>query len=214
MKRIIAVIAILLIVLFGGCQMKKDVKPSEMSPNDLPDERAFQDEFTREFLQSAEETRPGYYPFLSKTGKYAMDFPGGGVINKPSYSLRKNNFEFIDTWISRSNDNGASLSIMYYGSHDAKQIEDHLDWFKDRLGSNVEFEEHAYKNKNKITYFSNFIDKDFNHMVAFLQNTEKPGGIELIYTVDCLLDNQCKEDENLNKEIFLDWINSIEFIND
>ena len=141
-----------------------------------------------------------------------MDFPAGGVISKPPYSLRNNSFEFIDTWISRSNETGASLSIMYYGSHDATQIENQLDWFKNRLGSDIKFEEHAYN--RKIVYFSSFIDKDFNHMVAYLQNIEEPGGIELIYTVDCLIGNQCEEDEILNKDTFLDWINSIEFLND
>ena len=79
MKRSIALILILFILLVG-CQ--KELKPSEMNHNDLPDERAFQDEFTRDFLQSIDETRPGYYPFLSRTGKYNMDFPASGVISK------------------------------------------------------------------------------------------------------------------------------------
>ena len=89
-------ILIFLMILLGGCQIGKEVKPSEMHPNDLPDERAFEDEFTRDFIQSVDETRPGYYPFLSKTGKYKMDFPAGGDIIKRAYSINNDSYEFIN----------------------------------------------------------------------------------------------------------------------
>src|SRR5699024_3922117 len=106
-------ILIFLMILLGGCQIGKEVKPSELHPNDLPDERAFQDEFTREFLQSVEETRPGYYAFLSKTGKYEMDFPAGGIISKPAYEIRNRSFEYLDVNISYPDKTAASLMVMY-----------------------------------------------------------------------------------------------------
>ena len=47
----------------------QDIKLSEMNPEDLPDVRAFEDEFTRGILQSTEETRSGYYPFFIRDEK-------------------------------------------------------------------------------------------------------------------------------------------------
>ena len=43
-----------LIILLGGCQVDKDetsTNPSEIDKEDLPEVRAFNDSFTREFLQ-------------------------------------------------------------------------------------------------------------------------------------------------------------------
>lgn len=48
-----------------GKENEKDIKPSEMKAEDLPDVRALQDEFTRSFIESTEEVEPGYYSFLS-----------------------------------------------------------------------------------------------------------------------------------------------------
>ena len=211
MKRIIAVIAILLIVLFGGCQMKKDVKPSEMSPNDLPDERAFQDEFTREFLQSAEETRPGYYPFLSKTGKYKMDFPAGGLIDNLGYTIKKSNFEFLDVGITYNDQTGANLTLTYYHENKINDIDNHLSWFQGRLGEPYDLE--VYENETHNIYYSGFERSNFNYQVAYIQNKEGAGGIELIYFIKCP-NNDCHGLNLLNKQEFLDWMNTIEFIND
>ncbi|GGK08427.1 hypothetical protein GCM10007063_33550 [Lentibacillus kapialis] len=47
MKYFISILLILSIVTLGGCGMGQDQskKPSEMNPEDLPDVRAFNDEF-------------------------------------------------------------------------------------------------------------------------------------------------------------------------
>jgi hypothetical protein len=56
----------------------------------------FKDDFTRSFIQSIEETSPGYYPFLSATGRYEMDFPEDTIIfGEPAYSLEKERFESL-----------------------------------------------------------------------------------------------------------------------
>src|SRR5699024_6062542 len=94
------------VIVLGGCQMdKKDniegkestenVDPKDTETDELPEVRAFQDEFTRGFLQSREETRPGYYPFLSGTGSFKMDFPAEGKLGVKSYNIREENYEAI-----------------------------------------------------------------------------------------------------------------------
>src|SRR5690625_3949211 len=87
-----------LIILLGGCQVDKDetsTNPTEIDKEDLPDVHAFEDEFTRKFLQSTEETEEGFYPFLSKTKRYKMDFPAGGVIDDRMYSVKENVHEEV-----------------------------------------------------------------------------------------------------------------------
>src|SRR5690625_7276960 len=66
-----------------------------METGDLPEVRAFQDDFTRSFLHSTEETRPGYYPFLSGTEAFKLDFPAEGKLGEKSYNIREKNYEAI-----------------------------------------------------------------------------------------------------------------------
>src|SRR5699024_10845192 len=75
MKYYSALFLTLTMIFLSGCQLsnespsaqpkdeQKELKPADMDDEDLPDMGAFQDEFTRGFLQSTEETRTGYYPF-------------------------------------------------------------------------------------------------------------------------------------------------------
>ena len=102
MKKKISCFLCLTLILLGGCQMnnesknpeleaveeaQEDLLPQDMPAEDLPQVEAFQDEFTRSFLQSTEETRPDYYPFLSNTGAFEMDLYKESRVNERSYSL-------------------------------------------------------------------------------------------------------------------------------
>ena len=204
-------ILIFLMILLGGCQIGKEVKPSEMHPNDLPDERAFQDEFTREFLQSVEETRPGYYPFLSKTGKYKMDFPAGGVIDKGGYTINETYFEFLDVGITYPDQTGANLTLSYNSENKIENIEDHLNWFRGRLGDPYDLE--AYEKEAYDFYYTGFERSGFSYQVVYIQNKKVAGGIELIYFTECSKNN-CQGQSLLNKQDFFDWINTIKFIDE
>ncbi|GAA0310560.1 hypothetical protein GGQ92_001629 [Gracilibacillus halotolerans] len=211
MKPGIALILMLLITMLSGCQIGKDVKPSEMDPKDLPDERAFQDEFTREFLQSVEETKPGYYPFLSKTGKYKMDFPAGGLIDKFGYTINKTYFEFLDVGIKYPDQTGANLTISYNRENKMDNIENHLRWFQGRLGEPYDLEK--YEEKTYNFYYTGFERSGFSYQVAYIQNKKVAGGIELIYFTECQKNN-CQGQSLLNKQDFFDWIKTIQFIDD
>ena len=208
MNRPIALILIFF-TLLTGCQ--KELKPSEMNPNDLPDERAFEDEFTREFLQSAEETRPGYYPFLSKTGKYKMDFPAGGVITKQPYTLKKSNFEFLSIGILNPDESEARISLTYYSENQKDKLDLHLNQFQGRIGKDIDFE--AIEKDNATIFYSNFQRNNFNNYVAYIQRNNESGGIELLYSNRCVTSNGCNEDGAQRKAIN-DWIESVEFIKD
>src|SRR5690625_1823654 len=98
-KHNLMIILLMSIILLVGCQLNKkadtereksskSVEPKYMETEDYPDVPAFQDKFTRGFLQSTEETRQGYYPFLSGTEGFELDFPTEGSLGKDHIILK------------------------------------------------------------------------------------------------------------------------------
>ena len=192
--------------------MGKELKPSERNPDDLPDERAFQDEFTRAFLQSIDETRPGYYPFLSNTGRYKMDFPAGGDIIKRAYSINNDSYEFINANYFFNDDTIAFFQLKFFSENDTEKLAFHLDILQGRLSKKLNFEIHNYSDIE--IYYDSFQRNDFDYHVAYIQNISKSstGGIEFVYSIDCK-ENSCTGENSLSKQHFLEWVQTIEFIN-
>ena len=205
---------LLVVIVLGGCQLgnsNKNQKPSEMDAEDLPDVEAFNDEFTRDFLQSVEETEEGFYPFLSGTGKYKMDFPAGGVIDDKMYTNRDNIHE--DVPISIEDDTGFGMSVLYFSDDNKKLLEDNLDAFKTRLGYEGEFEK--LEKSNRTIYYANQEDDVFRTYAAYILNGKNSGAIEVIYNIDCQDEKEeiCEKNKESDKERALKWIESVEFIN-
>ena len=213
MKYFISVLLVLSIVTLGGCGMGPDQnkKPSEMNPEDLPEVRAFQDEFTRDFLQSTEETRDGYYPFLSGTGKYKMDFPAGGEIDDKMYSIKEKGYEEVP--VSIKDGNGYSIQISYYSHHKVDQIKSYLDNFKLLVGYDGDFKK--LKKDDQSLFYANFKSKGFHNFIGYIQNTKDMGGIEVVYEIDCRDEKEqvCAENRQSDEERVMKWMKSIQFIN-
>ena len=205
---------LLVVIVLGGCQLgnsNKNQKPSEMDAEDLPDVEAFNDEFTRDFLQLVEETEEGFYPFLSGTGKYKMNFPAGGVIDDKMYTNRDNIHE--DVPISIEDDTGFGMSVLYFSDDNKKLLEDNLDAFKTRLGYEGEFEK--LEKSNRTIYYANQEDDVFRTYAAYILNGKNSGAIEVIYNIDCQDEKEeiCEKNKESDKERALKWIESVEFIN-
>ncbi|MEC5422975.1 hypothetical protein QGM71_05615 [Virgibacillus sp. C22-A2] len=187
-------------------------KPSEMDPDELPDTRAFEDEFTREFLQSTEETRPGYYSFLSGNGKYEMDFPAGGVVGEKSYALKEEDYEGIS--IGVDNYNGTESYIkLNYNSLDEKGREDTiLDMINHQFNGELEFDK--FTSENSTLYLSYFEDDETYYAYAgFLQNEVENGGIRIIYETKCVGGKEeCEGIKAESKDMMKQQIESIQFI--
>src|SRR5690625_2566820 len=175
-----------------------------MNPDDLPDERAFQDEFTREFLQSVEETRPGYYPFLSKTGKYKMDFPGDGNVSKAFYRKIKGYEAF-----SASIPEQGYFTLHFDDSRTIENLPYYLDAFQGRIGKEINLE--ILEIDSKVIYYNFFHRKNYEHHVAYLHPKNNNGGLEIIYTLDCLEGFNCDKPNSNEKQDILNWIKSIQF---
>ncbi|WP_077706036.1 hypothetical protein [Virgibacillus dokdonensis] len=190
-------------------ESEKTKKPSEMNPEDLPDVRAFQDEFTRGFLQSTEETRPGYYPFLSGTGKYEMDFPEGGIIGERAYSLKKDQFESYLIGIQSSLFE-SSINITYTEEKEGnEQIT--LDMLRRSTNEDLKFKKEELQNTRLYTApLNEYGDIGF---VSYIQNLNGIGGIQLTYVSECVKENEkCSKNIEKQKLVILDWIKSIHFI--
>ena len=187
-------------------------KPSEMNPDELPDGRAFEDEFTRGFLESTEETRPGYYPFLSGTGKYEMDFPSGGVVGNRGYSKEDERFESFAIGVGKTHIE-SSIDIKYMPDKKGNEIVV-LNMLSTSFGKDLDFEKTELKGRD--LYFAPFTieNGDFGY-VAYIQNTVDIGGVQIFHLSGCTAkEKSCSdviEDENLNT---INWLKTIEFINE
>ena len=203
-----------LIILLGGCQADKDetsTNPSEIDKDGLPDVHAFEDEFTRKFLQSTEETEEGFYPFVSKTKKYEMDFPGGGVIDDRAFSINEKDYEEVH--ISIEDDTGFGMDVIYYSDDTKELLKENLNAFKKRLGYDGGFEK--LKQNNRTLYYAHYQGQGFDNYIGYVLSGKGDGGIELNLEIDCRDKKKkaCKENKQSNKERAMKWMESVQFIN-
>jgi len=190
-------------------------KPSEMNPEDLPDVRAFNDEFTRDFLQSIEETREGYYPFLSGTGKYKMDFPAGGIIGEKGYALKSDNSEGYLIGIRNKNGTESSININYDSFKKADEVDSYLNNLKDRIGMEVEFKRLNGDDEGLLLYYTYYERNGFYSYAGYVQNKENTGGIQVIYKTKCTASKkECKEIKNNDKDRIIEWMKSVQFVSE
>ena len=191
----------------------KELKPSEMSVEDIPDVRALQDEFTRGFIQSAEEVEVGYYPFLSGTKKYKMLFPTEGLIHQQGYAIEGDYFEGFLMSVVNENGTDSQIKVNYYSSKTNEFTDRNKQSLEGRVDQKLSFEE-IITESSEIYYAPIDFGSDVFGIAAFIQNVESDGAVEIVYDTQCPEDQtECeaiKEDE-IHKMI--DWIQTIEFIN-
>src|SRR5699024_3753877 len=190
-----------LIILLGGCQVNKDetsTNPSEIDKDGLPEVRAFNDSFTREFLQSTEETREGYYPFVSGTRNYKIDFPSSGVIGDRSYIKKKNEYEEFPIHIKEGT--GVKIHINYYSHHRTEQLTADLNRFKKRQGYEGDFK--RLEKDNQTLYYTKSEGRGFRDYLGYVQNEKGMGGIEIVYEIDCQDEKKaiCEKNKQSDKE--------------
>lgn len=208
------IILIISIALVGGCQVNGEdmttKNPSEMNPDKLPDVSAFNDEFTRGFLQSIEERKSGYYPFLSGTGKYEMDFPEGGTIDPYGYAIKETDYEGLFIGVDEGEFHSA-IRLNYF-SYDEKGQEDmKLDWINGRVNQELEYE--SFTSENSTLYLSYFETEMYYGYAGFLQNEVENGGIEIIYQSECVAGKEkCETTIPESINVMREQIESIRFI--
>ncbi|WP_405100051.1 hypothetical protein [Oceanobacillus sp. FSL H7-0719] len=184
-------------------------KPSEMNPEELPDGRAFEDEFTRDFLQSTEESKPGYYPFLSGTGKYKMDFPLEGTVGEQGYALKDKDYEGLFIGVN-AGDIHSAIRLNYYSTDEKGREDSKLDMINDRIGQELEYDK--YTSENSTLYLSYFETEMYYGYAGFLQNEAENGGIRIIYQTECVASKEkCEAIKAESIDVMKNQIESIQF---
>ncbi|MDQ0805319.1 hypothetical protein [Priestia megaterium] len=196
-------------ILIGGIWMINETR--------YPNVPAFNDHFTREFLEKDKKVDDGFYEFKSKTGQYTMWFPEEYQLiheNKEDYSLNGNAYE---RWVASSeNSFNNKNGISYINVELAEKVKENED-------INVEsfFKKNLHVNKPKkmdtanvsiyydsaYTYFKGTEEKVLkdnikyvpNTYVAYIadKNTDKVIELYYKYTGDHLTEKQGEKQDKL-----------------
>ncbi|MBA4538833.1 hypothetical protein H1Z61_17315 [Bacillus aquiflavi] len=196
---------------------EQSLLPKDMDPKDLPKGRAFEDEFTRSFLQSTEEMMPGYYPFLSQNGKYTMAFPREGLTNERAYASRENQESLnIAVW-EEDADIFADIQVKYYSYFNPGHEDIDKGALEAMMGTELNFEE--VKGDGQTLYVSFFQDEkeaesddDIYGYVGYLQNDRDAGGIDLLYQSFC--QKNCEQLKEKDLKQAYKWITSVKFVHE
>lgn len=202
-------------LILGGCQMAKengkDLKPSEMSEKDLPDVRALQDEFTRDFIQSINEVETGYYPFLSGTKRYRLLFPMEGLIHQ-GYAVKDDQSEgFL---MSVINDNGADsqIKVNYHADWSKESVKGALKIFEGRLEQKLDFEK--ITSESSEVYYAPFeFEPDIFGIASLVLSPNGEGAVQVVYDMQCLdAPEKCQLIKEAEVDKMIHWVRSIEFV--
>lgn len=226
MKHGFMIVLLLSVVMLFGCQTAKkenveeqgsreSLQPKDMA-EDFPEVRAFQDEFTREFLQSTKASRPGYYPFLSGTGAFEMDFPAEGKLGEKSYHIRDKSYEVLLIDVGDEASNIIHQITIHYYSHLEEELhkKSRLGQLQSSVGEDLNFERINWD--HQVAYIAKLVsDKEEASIenygyAALIFNQQDLGGIDLIYETICL--ENCEKDRQEDEAEMYDWMKSIQFL--
>jgi len=217
MKRSLCLfVSVLIILIIDGCGfMGKDL--ADMDPKDLPNETAFQDDFTREFMASIEPVEDGYYEFESKTGGYTMKYPENALMNKGFYERKMNTFERLRYAENKDEDDIPYYVIATYDhSHSSQDIDSLLYLLSSSVKYDGDFEEFEHQDntiffatkekttKSKKTTWYKFF--------GLVKSNNSNQSLEYIYNVQC--ENQpgnCSYDLETIEQKVKDIMKSVEF---
>lgn len=185
---------------------KRGVSPEQIAASDLPDTKALQDDFTKDFIPSTKQAEKGSYTFVSATKDYKMNFPVNATIGKQGYSHPDDSFEQFTLGFEAA-DYAIGVTIEYQNFLSAKNTKESLDLLKTRIEEEITLKERA--DESKTSYYSFFhTAKSDQGYVAFVQNREGSGGIFVFVQLQCV--DECASNEEIEKW-FLDWLDSITF---
>ncbi len=202
-------------IFLGSCQMseeKQTTDPEKVDIEKLPNVKAFEDEFTKGFIQSINETEEGFYPFLSETDAYSMNFPQEGVIDERGYYVQ----DGTEKYSIGLKDNNVStrINIKYYQFMKAEFMESSLQTLEENFDLPLQFQEKKLDGRTKQRAFYEDEDGYFG-VVAIVQNTENNGAIEVTTLSECSkgnADSDCNQVKKDYKTTIYHWLESIKFI--
>jgi len=216
------VLLILTTIFFiGGCGTvdKKDNSSSEVEQDNIQT-AAWQDEFTRDFLVSSEETEKGYYTFKSGIDGYTMLYPVNAIMDQTYYQYRDKEYEGILFGEAREEENYEYAVTMHYEDRGITQlINSNLDLLIGSEESITPEDFEKYTIGDNDIYFAeykhNVSNKENGYYLVFLgyvksRSTDKAIGLD--FSSRCLSEiKECEIDNSLEREQVKKIFHSIRF---
>jgi len=203
----------LVLLLIGGCN--QDLEDAD--PKDLPDTIAMQDDFTREFMASAEEEEEGYYLFESKTGSYTMLYPVNSKQSRSYYEKENDSFEALHFGEGKES---ANVPYFIQSTYNRGKIADRLST-QFKLLSNATDYDGEYEEielDDKVIYFAKKsvkVNSDKNNAFDFfgyIKSKDSNQGVRYVYGVTCFDEgDDCDYDFDAIEEEVKQLMMSIEF---
>lgn len=192
-----------ILIIAGGCDMRiqeENRKPSEMKLDELPEAPAFKDDFTRGFLQSAEPVREGYYPFLSESESFTMDFPEEMKVEYRShFASSDNERETVEIRNVEKNRNVHVHSFMqYYRSMGT--AEDSMRMMSASADKDLNFKKIETAYENQYLDVAEFQYDENNHTILAIVWNEAGQQIQISLMARCLDSEEMDRCEPLTKE--------------
>ncbi|KEZ48959.1 hypothetical protein GS18_0216215 [Metabacillus indicus] len=187
MKRILQFYILILLAVTGGCGMSKEKDNGKANQEPMPETEAFQDEFTREFMKSAEEIEEGYYTFESKTKGYTMLFPENGKISKGDYEQVDTDYEALSFAEKIDQENVTYfVTINFEESPHAKNTSLYTKQLSIATGYSGEYT--PYKLEDKTIYYGEYTDHDSGLYFynAYIFSNESDKGIRFVFSGRCI----------------------------
>ncbi|MGD7044908.1 hypothetical protein [Jeotgalibacillus proteolyticus] len=166
----------------------------ESSNNDLFQEgnkkgysydRAFQEEFTRQFISLTQETEPGFYPLRSAAGSYEMIIPEETIIDSMSYTLAPSkDYESYLCYIRRGDAGMVHLRIAFFAVNNSRFVADYLAATQSHAGEKLAFDKVTLESKD--VYMARGADQRSGDIVrtgyiGYVQHTAGSGGMQFYY---------------------------------
>ena len=181
-----------------------------------PETPAFQDDFTREFMDSTEEVQEGYYRFKSKTEGYTMLFPVNAKIAAVAYGI---NSDFYEEYSFGEQDKGKNLSIYYQIVYEDRPIIENIDVNLDLLSSYAGYEGkyQKFEFEGKTYYYATDVFKveegENYKYFAYIKSNKNNKAIRYFASSTCLSESQkCSAGSKEIEERFLMMMKSIDFL--
>lgn len=189
---------------------------SRAEASNLPRTVAFQDEFTRGFMDSTKEVEDGYYLFKSKTDGYTMLFPENAKIATMGFEKSSNEFEALNFGEKRHAENiSLYWEVMYENMARTRDIDVNLEVFSERMGYKGEYTKFNYN--GNTYYYGKEVSKVENNEVFtylfYIKSDSDDKAISYFMDKTCTdLNRECKTNEKVIEQEALKLVKSINFI--
>lgn len=204
-------------LLLGGCTTNvEDGEKTKETTYLRPETAAFKDGFTKEFMDSTEEVKDGYYRFKSKTEGYTMLFPVNAKVDPVGFERNEDVFETYSFGEQVKEKNLAYYNrITYQNSLIAKDIGFNLESLSEYAGYVGDYNTFEYK--DKTYYYATDIyriEEGTNYKYfAYIKSNKSDMSLEYFASSTCLSESQkCNAGSKEIEERFLMLMKSVDFL--